>query len=202
MVSILKELLMNTKDTSNINWEEYLYYDTSSPTFLRWKVQRGWRIPPGSVAGFLGKRKDGSSTGWRVEFLGKTYQAGRIVWELVKKQPLNTSMVIDHLNGDNTDNHIDNLCPKTQLHNSHNQKKRKNNVTEKSGIMVIRCKSRKYPIVRAAISFNWKKYTKSISLKDTSIEEAFAICEQWRKAKMEELNQSGAMYTDSHGKRN
>ena len=56
-------------------------------------------------------------------------------------------------------------------------------------------------MVRAAICFNWKKYTKSVSLRKTSMEEAIAICEAWRESKIRELNQSGAMYTESHGKR-
>lgn len=192
---------MAAKDTSHIKWSDYLIYDRTSPSFLRWKVQRGWKIPPGTIAGFLGKYKDGSSAGFRVEFCGKTYQASRIIWEMLTRTPLDPNMVIDHLNGDNTDNRIENLCPKSSLHNSHNQKKRRNNVTEKSGVMVVNCKSRKYPMVRAAVCFNWKKYTKSVSLRKTSMEEAIAICEAWREAKIRELNQSGAMYTESHGKR-
>lgn len=193
---------MLAKDSSNIDWCSYLYYDTTSPTCLRWKVQRGWSITPGTIAGHLGKRQDKTSTGWRVEFCNKTYQASRIIWELQTGTPLDPSMVIDHLNGDNTDNRIENLCPKTVMHNSHNQKKRVNNTTEKSGVMILTSKNRKYPFVRAAVCFNWKKYTKSVSLRKIPLEEAIAICEAWREEKIKELNQLGAMYTDSHGKRN
>jgi hypothetical protein len=64
-----------------------------------------------------------------VRFKGRLYQTHRVIWFLVnKEQP---PKVLDHINNDRLDNHIENLREVTYSQNSHNAKIRTDN---KSGV--------------------------------------------------------------------
>lgn len=109
----------------SINWGEFFEYDVTSPSGLRWKIKpKSRKINIGDVAGCLTSRKR-----WVVGLRGKVYMAHNIVWLL--HFILEDDLIIDHINGDSSDNNLTNLRKITQRQNCRNVGKSKNN---KSGI--------------------------------------------------------------------
>lgn len=98
-----------------MKFEDYLYYDESSPSCLRWKTQRG-SIKKDQVAGGISKREGR----WRVSISGTKYYAHRIVWYL---HNLNSAMpeFVDHKDRDGLNNKYSNLRQATHQQNMFNR---------------------------------------------------------------------------------
>ena len=93
--------------------ETKVYYDVTSPTYLRFAVKcgRGRNVrQPGDVAGVVGMHGNGYSMVGRL-------LVHRVVWFLHKGYWPDT---IDHINGVRTDNRIENLRDVSQAQNSTN----------------------------------------------------------------------------------
>lgn len=105
---------------------EYLEYDESSPSFLRWKKSPMSRIMAGSVAGNVDCKGY-----WRLRLKGKDYLAHRVVYAL-----FNGCMpeFIDHVDTNRKNNKINNLRSVNASQNQFNRKLNKNN---RSGIKGI-----------------------------------------------------------------
>ena len=74
-------------DFNEVN--ENVYYDESSPSFLRWKISK-LGVKVGSVAGTL------NQTGYYdVMINGELYKAHRLIWVLFNKE-INPDLDIDH----------------------------------------------------------------------------------------------------------
>lgn len=92
-----------------------LGYDSETGEF-RWKVGRGNQAKVGSLAGNV--RSDGRLC---IEFKGKIYYAHRLAWLLTHcKWP---EGVIDHMDGNPSNNRIDNLRDVSCSINGQNQRK-------------------------------------------------------------------------------
>lgn len=114
-------------------WEDYFYYDETSPSCLRWKIDRWvgrWHkillCEKGSVAGGLRTDKY-----WAVKLHGKNYKCHRIIHELVIGPILNT---VDHKDGDNSNNKVDNLRDVEHDINCRNRSMSVNNTSGKNGV--------------------------------------------------------------------
>lgn len=94
-----------------------LFYDGSE---LVWKVRRG-KAKAGSVAGCI-RRSDGYR---QVGIDGVRLLAHRVVWALVHGEW--PERIIDHINGDKTDNRVENLRLADDSQNSANSRVSKNN---------------------------------------------------------------------------
>ena len=81
-----------------------LTYSPSSPSGLLWKVDIGTRAKAGTPAG--SRRKDGY---WTVKINGAVWKAHRLVVMLCYPTTDLTGKVIDHIDGNKSNNHIDNL---------------------------------------------------------------------------------------------
>lgn len=75
-----------------------------------------------------------------IRLLDKDYMFHRIVWLYINGV---LPEVIDHINGDPTDNRLCNLRNTTSLGNSRNMRRRKNNVTGIPGV-IIHCQNGRY----------------------------------------------------------
>ncbi len=116
------DTIINKKKTKltpiNIDYDEVssvLYYDETSPTFLRWKNNIG-KFKAHDVAGYISKVSKYAD----VTVNDTLYRVHRIVWVLFNKSiPVNA--VIDHISGNRSDNRISNLRLATAAENNKNK---------------------------------------------------------------------------------
>lgn len=94
---------------------------------MTWKVNTGRQKKIGKIAG-TNKKGDYS----RVSIGGKTYLSHRIIWAL--HYGIWPSNLVDHINGEQSDNRISNLREATNLQNLANSKKQKNNKSGYKGV--------------------------------------------------------------------
>lgn len=124
--------MLNKEHLSNI-----LYYDETSPSFLRWKVYKGPRAKKDSIAG--SQRKDQY---WVIRIDKKLYLVHRVIWELLFGD-LSEDLVINHIDNNPSNNNISNLELCTHSHNSSNAKMhtgkglREDNISGVNGICEI-----------------------------------------------------------------
>lgn len=98
--------------------------DTGS---LFWKIKKP-QVYPGMRAG--NKNKEGYVA---VRINGKDHRAHRIIW-VMHNGPIPTGLEIDHIDGNPSNNRIENLRAVTHLENGKNQKLRVNNKSGATGV--------------------------------------------------------------------
>lgn len=176
---------------SMVDFRDYLYYDESSPSCLRWgKYIRGATIKD-KAAGSLDK-----TTGYyRVCVNGKLFYAHRVVW-CIHNLEIECTQQIDHINGIKTDNRIVNLRLATQAENNRNQKLRRNN---KSGVTGVSFGGISWTVGWRSIDN--KRRTKSFSILKYGNDLAFSMACEYRSKIIDELNAAGGGYTERHGKK-
>lgn len=184
---------------NEINWEEWVYYDETSPTFLRWKVDRfngygGNRLlkSAGDVAGFIGN--EGYA---RTSLFRKQYLNHRIIWIMFNGET-SVDLEVDHINGNRADNSIENLRIVSRTINRRNKSIRYNNRTGVNGVGVAE-KDYGKCYIAYWYDLDGKSRSKYFSSLRIGEEEAFKLACEYRKNKIEELNLTGAGYTDRHG---
>jgi hypothetical protein len=127
-----------------------LKIDPTSPSGLRWKTNRRTHIKPGDIAG----TNDGKK-GWYVYITfnsnSKRYKTHRIVYFMVTKTDPG-EYDVDHIDGNTSNNHIDNLRLATRSQNSSNRNKGKNNSSGFKGVYQFRNSSKWF----AQIMCNYK----------------------------------------------
>ena len=97
------------------------------------RVQRGG-AKAGDVAGCIGNR------GYRIVVVnGRQYMAHRLVWIMHGNDPV---PMLDHINGDQLDNRIENLRPANASQNQRNQKLRKDSTSGIKGVSWISTRKR------------------------------------------------------------
>ena len=101
---------------------EFVEYDPTSPSGLRWKKPRRPSMRAGDVAGSI----DGTRKYWSVKVVDKPILCHRAIWVLFNKE-VPDGMQIDHIDGDKLNNRIENLRLASASNNSMNTKLRKDN---------------------------------------------------------------------------
>lgn len=91
--------------------KEFLFYEPETGVFT-WRSKSAACVVIGSVAGYFNGRY------WRIAVRGKHYSAHRLAWLYVFGEW--PKQVIDHINGDKTDNRIANLRDVSVEHNNQN----------------------------------------------------------------------------------
>lgn len=182
---------MNNIDYNSLNLGEYFYLDETSPSGLRWKETDAEirKKRANKVAGCLAQNK------WCVKLTERSLVVSRIIWVLLHGEiPLN--LVIDHLDGDPSNNKIANLKVKTHKGNSQNRKKRTDNSTGVTGVVLQEMKGCRY------YSAHWytggKMYCKLFSCLKLGDIVAKQMATEFRLQKIKEMNEQGDNYTDRH----
>lgn len=184
---------------ASVGWHNWLYYEESSPSGLKWKVEirRGQHfnvvsVAVGDDAGYLD-----SNGYWTIGLCGQIYKGHRIVWELHNPGLLSEEF-IDHKNGDSADNKIENLRKVDRGTNQRNRSKCKSN---KSGVTGV-------SFSHGSGSSSWRakwhnmdgtRQEKYFSIKKHGNDEAFRLACEYRAKMIQELNEQGAGYTERHG---
>ncbi|WP_137279306.1 HNH endonuclease [Pseudomonas rhizoryzae] len=95
---------------------ERFYVDESSPSGLRYRTNKN-QTKAGAPAGSVTQRGY-----WRIIWSGRQYAVHRIVYALTHGADIPAGMLIDHINGDCSDNSPSNLRLATNAQNTHNSK--------------------------------------------------------------------------------
>ena len=101
-------------------------YDESSPSCLRYKVDRTPKRHAGEMSGALTGGKNKPNKYWEVVVMGKRIKGHWVVWALHHGE---FPKFIDHINGDSQDNRIENLREANEIKNGQNRQISKNNTT-------------------------------------------------------------------------
>lgn len=179
---------------------DYFYYDETSPTCLRWKVERrcgrgkGWaQIKPGDST----SDKVTSNSGYySVYYNAKNVFVHRIIWFIFNGE-IPEGYFVDHKNRNRTDNRIENLQLVTRTNNNQNKTKRKNASTDVLGVCLdtkISCgREYKYYVARAT-DLNGVVYVKTFSVLKFGEDQAFNMAKKYRAELVRKLNQEGCNY--------
>lgn len=138
-----------------------VYYDPTSPTFLRWKTDRGnWlykaHTPAGSKSSFHGYVF--------VQLNSKIYRVHRIVWALHNGE-IPDGYVINHIDSDPSNNAIENLEAVPHKENMRKTKRHSNNYVSSNscGVTGVRYKKDK-DCFEAYWCLKLKQYSKTFSV--------------------------------------
>lgn len=180
-----------------IDWREYFYYDETSPTFLRWRVQRYGGLPHNRIL----VRDTGSVAGWinihgypEVKLDGVSYKCHRIIYEMfLGKIP--EGMDIDHEDGVRNNNQLSNLRICDDKINSQNRKIRTDNTSGVTGVN----RYRNYWMCRWT-DIGGKERSKSFNINTLGEDTAFELACIHRTDVLVKLINDGQFYTERHGK--
>ena len=182
---------------------EYLrrnfYYDETSPTLLRHKIDKASGrkhsnilVRKGDVAGTI----SGSTRSIGVKRL--VYPIHRIIWMLHHGE-IPESYVIDHIDGNIDNNLISNLRIATYKTNSRNRGKPSNNTSGVVGVSMSNYRGLPNRWCASYTNLDGKLIQKYFPISKFGYEEAFALACDWRAEQIMLLNQLGADYTERHG---
>ncbi len=199
-----------------INYNDFFYLDESSPSGLRWKVNRyggknlsNLLVKEGDVAGTMCLINKSKPQCWKVKLNRKQMKVKlnrkqmkvhRIIWVLTYGE-ISDTLVINHKDTNPFNNKIDNLELVTIACNSQRQSKHaidgKVDIRNKSGINgIFKFSQENRTYVRAVISIpKSKDIVKSIRIHNEDDERrAYTSLTEWRKSKIEELVNTGILF--------
>ena len=141
----------------------------------------------------------------RVAIKGKTYQSGRIVYQMIHGD-LTHEFEVDHIDNNKQNNSPGNLRKVIQGINKRNKPKQKNQATMDTGVCLCR---KKHPLphqdkiteyyVARWYDLTGKPQSKSFRIDTHGEEMAYNLAVVHRKLMIQELNSRGAGYTENHG---
>ena len=189
---------MKHKDYNLINWHDLFVEDSTSATGLRWRIGRDNRTKAASVVGCVITARVSGNQYFVVRFNKSNWYIHRILW-VMRNGSIDVSLSIDHIDGNSFNNSEDNLRLVTRAVNSRNRKKHKDNSTGFTGICFSTNVSGNTYVAAYWNDLHGKRKVKLFSCeklgKEQTIEQACA----YREKMLEELNASGAGYSDRHG---
>lgn len=183
-----------------IDFKECFYYDETSPSGIRWKIDKYKGRNYCTHYVFKNEKAGYYHNGyWRVGHLGKHYLVHRIVWELCNDK-IPEGIDIDHIDGDRGNNVISNLRCVERSVNVKNKLKYKNNTSGVTGVRLwFQSDNNKFWLA-ACNNTDGSRNNKYFSINKYGYDEAFRLACEWRNKMILELNAQGAGYTERHGK--
>jgi signal peptidase I len=178
---------------------EFFEYDPESPSGLRWKriYKKGSTSKPGDV---VGSNDNGY---WRVHALGSHYKAHKIVWALHNNFERQEGLHIDHIDGNPSNNRIENLRLVSEHLNARNKPMMKNNKSGIHGVCFQTVKTKAGNYIERYVAgwrgLDGKPKTKCFSVGKYGAELAEFLAQEYRLHQIDLLNLMGAGYTDRHG---
>lgn len=185
---------------NNEEWGNLFYYDESSETRLRWKVNYGWTgyyfiNKKDSVAGNLNGKNE--TDYFKVNVNKKKYYIHRIIW-IILNGPISPEYQINHRNCNPQDNSISNLEVCTSAENSRRRLYHKKELQARktnSGINgVVLRETKKTWLWVAHWSEDGKLKTRSYSCNLYGFEKAKQLAIDKRNKEIERLNSLGYGY--------
>lgn len=187
-----------------IDWNEYFYYDETSPSRLRWNttIRAGKHgniknTVANSVAGYVVTTKGRSE--YKVKLNNKVWFVHRIIWEMFNER-IPEKHHIDHINGESLDNNIENLRCIHFSQNARNKGMNRNNISGVTGVSYRLNKKTPYWVSQYNDFESGKLVTKSFNINKYGYDEAFSLACEWRQKMILELNAQGTSYTNRHGR--
>lgn len=176
-----------------VDFNDYFYYDETSPSCLRWKINimggRNYKIIARAKDSIAGSKNNNGY--YLVELQGKSYRNHRIIYNLFNGE---IKECIDHIDGDKSNNKISNLREITRQNNNKNRGVSSRNKSGKTGIFYCEKGNQKYWI--ASWQENKVLKQKCFSIKKFGDEEAFNLACNHRDTMLE----LDGNYTERHGK--
>jgi hypothetical protein len=191
MVSVnTKKAGDETLDYSLIDWKSLMYYDETSPTFLRWKVFNGSRNPKtrrgvGDPVSTL-RRVGGKLLHGQIQIKRNHYAIHRVVWILVNGS-IPKGQVVNHIDNDPSNNNISNLELCSRSENGlrtylHTTGLNSNSSTGYLGVLLLQNNKKNYKRIEARCRLSSGKIiTKSFNLSKLSYECAITLALGWQK---------------------
>lgn len=194
---------MKKRDYTQYDFESIFEISTESPSGLVWKIPRLYvktlhhdRV--GKQAGTI--KITPRQKYYNVVVFNKKFQVHRIIW-LLHNKTIDAANDIDHIDGNTLNNSVTNLREISPAVNSRNRRKKRDKELE-AGIYLEESLSKAgtpLPRLRAHICVEGRVIGASFSITKYGHEGALKLAKDWRKNKLDELNEQGAGYTDRHG---
>lgn len=196
------------KSLEGIPWTELVYYDESSSTFLRHNREIRYGNQDTLIRAKKGDEAGNPTLGGYTSLVLSrygTFPIHRIVWYLNTGEDVPPNQLIDHIDGNRTNNCISNLRLIPEAENTRNTSMYSNNTTGVTGVYFDK---KKYPNsneIRNYWKASWMELdgnqkTKAFSIEIFGLLPAFKMAVEYRQAQIERLNREGAGYTERHGK--
>lgn len=183
--------------------EETFYYDPTAPSCLRWARTKYSGRSNGKPQSIKGEPAGGMNQRlhYEVYFEGRLQQAHRLVYRLEVGE-IPEGMVIDHINGNRSDNRVENLRAVTSKTNARNRKKSVRNTSGVTGVYAIYNKIGEHSGYTASWQTleGYKNHTKRFTFEKYG-PDALEAAKWWREVMVDFMNADGAGYTADHGKR-
>ena len=188
-------------NTNNIDWEYLFYYDETSPSCLRWKVDRwhgkNYAKKLRAVGDMVGSITPCKS--YRVRVDNRQYFVSRIIIEMHLKCKLKSSEFVDHFDGDRFNNKVSNL--RVVDHSINNRNVRMGHDNTSGVVGVSKQFGRKGEVYWVATIYRIEGgRTRKCFSENKYGEKAFNLACEFRQEQIAILNSQGAGYSDRHGK--
>lgn len=195
------------KELDKSMFDDYFLYDETSPSGLRWKVNRYAgknykiiKVRAGDVAGGIQKdSRESDYKFWAVKLKGTLYQVHRVIYCLHNPH-LSSDMNIDHIDGNSMNNNITNLRVVSQTMNCRNSKKPNTNTSGVTGVKIQTDKRNGHVCIRAFWTDENMTRSKAFSVSKYGYDLAFDLACKAREDAITKMNEKGAGYSERHGK--
>ena len=182
-----------------MNYSDYFFIDQSSISGLAWAIKigrgRGFKTQ-GEHAGCL----DDCDGYFVVGLHRKIFKVHNVIWMIANHvNEIPSGMVVDHINGNKTDNRHENLRLCSKAENRRNTKKINTNTSGTTGVYLHKQKQYLY---WSAFWYDHKtntKHQKFFSVMKYGNDEAQTLAINCRHQAILQMNQTGANYSVRHG---